>query len=213
METNNCEHRGTEVEDFTEAQKNRFNGIKDKTIDNIVVQVEESFPENDMTVLKDLNTVLNPAKLPNTAIGIRNHGTESLERLIERYTPENDEGLFNADEARNSFLHFKYFLNSNRQKTLIELCDTLSKPRAYEDVLPSFVILAQVLRTIPITCTSVPCERGFSAQNRIHGALRNKMSSGAVECKMNIVHACKGLLDEENVCDRALEKFQGMKRR
>jgi len=47
METNNCEHRGTEVEDFTEAQKNRFNGIKDKMIDNIVVQVEESFPEND----------------------------------------------------------------------------------------------------------------------------------------------------------------------
>ena len=67
-----------------------------------------------MKVLKDLNTVLNPAKLPNTAIGICNHGTERLERLIERCAPEND-GLFNADEARNSFLQFKYFLNSNRK--------------------------------------------------------------------------------------------------
>ena len=200
METN-CEHRETEVEDFTEAQKNRFNGIKDKMTDNIVAQVEERFPENDMTVLKDLNTVLNPAKLPNTAIGIRNHGTESLERLIGRYAPENDEGLFNADEARNSFLHFKYFLISNREKTLIELCKTLAKPRAYEDVLPSFVILAQVLLTVPIT--SVPCERGFSAQNRIHGALRNKMSPGAVECKMNIAHACK---NGANVCDRRSSK-------
>ena len=39
METNDCEHRGTRVEDFTEAQKNRFNGIKDKMIDNIVPRV------------------------------------------------------------------------------------------------------------------------------------------------------------------------------
>ena len=128
METNDCEHRGTRVGDFTEAQKNRFNGIKDKMIDNIVAQVEERFPENDMKVLKDLNTVLNPAKLPNTAIGIRNHGNESLERLIERYASEDDEGLFNADEARNSFIQFKYFLNSNREKTLTEVCEMLAKP-------------------------------------------------------------------------------------
>ena len=134
-----------------------------------------------------------------------------LKRLIERYAPENNEGLFNADEARNLFLQFKYFLNSNTEKTLTELCETLAKPGACEDILPSFVILVQVLLTIPIT--SVPCERGFSAQNRIHGALRNKMSPGAVECKMHIVYTCKGPLDEENVCDRALEKFQGMKSR
>ena len=87
----------------------------------------------------------------------------------------------------------------------------LAKPEAYGDILPSFVVLAHVLLTIPIT--SVPCQRGFSAQNRIHGALRNKMSSGTVECKMHIVHAFKVPLNEESVCDRALEKFHDMKRR
>ena len=61
--------------------------------------------------------------------------------------------------------------------------------------------------------TSVPCERGFSAQNRIHGALRNKMSPNAVECKIHIAHACKAPLDEESVCERAMKKFQDMKRR
>lgn len=152
METNDCEHRGTRVEDFTEAQKTRFSGIKDKMIDNIVAQVEERFPENDMKVLKALNTVLNPAKLPNTAIGIHNHGSESLERLTERHLHEDDDGLSNADEAKNSFLQFKhwYFLNSNREKTLTEVCRMLAKPEAYEDILPSFVILAQVLLTIPV---------------------------------------------------------------
>ena len=71
----------------------------------------------------------------------------------------------------------------------------LAKPGAYEDILLSCVILAQVLLTIPISY--VLCERGFSAQNRIHGALRNKMSPNAVECKMHIVHACKAPLDEK----------------
>ena len=211
METSDCEHRCTRVEDFTEVKKNCFNGIKDKMIDNIVVQVEKIFPANDMKVLKDLNTVLNPVKLPNTAIGICNHGSECLERLIERYAPKDDEGLFNAVEARNSFLQFKYFLNGNREKTVTEVCEMIAKPGAYEDILPSFVILAQVLLTIPIS--SVPCERGFSAQNRIHGALRNEMSPNAVECKMHIVHACKAPLDEESVCERAMKKFRDMKRR
>ena len=73
----------------------------------------------------------------------------SLERLIERYIPEDDEGLFNADEARNSLVQFTYFLNGNREKTLTEVCEMLAKPGAYEDILPSFVILAQVLLTIP----------------------------------------------------------------
>ena len=47
---------------------------------------EETIPEKDMQLLKDfLHTILNPAKLPDTATGIRNHGPESLERLIERH--------------------------------------------------------------------------------------------------------------------------------
>ena len=209
METTDCEHRGTRV-DFTEAEKNRFNGINDKMIDNIVAQVER-FPENDMKVLKDLNIVLNPAKLPNTAGGIRNHGNDSLQRLIERYAVEGAEGIISAAEARNSFIQFKYLANVNRDKTLTKLCEMLAKPGAYEDVLPSFVTLAQVLLTVPVT--SVPCERGSSTQNRVHGALRNKMSPAAVECKMHISHAFKVPLEEESFCDRAQEKFRNLEKR
>ena len=38
------------------------------------------------------------------------------------------------------------------------------------------------------------------------------MSPNAVECKMHIVHACRVPLDEESVCERAMKKFQDMKK-
>ena len=74
------------MEDFKLEQKNRFNrNRKDNAID-MIAQGEETIPEKDMQLLKDfLHTILNPAKLPDTATGIRNHGPESLERLIERH--------------------------------------------------------------------------------------------------------------------------------
>ena len=147
----------------------------------------------DVQVLKDFNPILNPAKLPCTAAGIWNHGTKNLERLIERYTnTSEEESLIDADEARNSFIQFKHFLNSNKDKPH-ELCEILAKPGVYKDIFPSFVTLAQFFQTIPLT--SVPCKRGFSAQNHIHGALRNKMFPSAVECKMYISHASKTHVD------------------
>ena len=131
-----------------------------------------------------------PCQITGTAVGIRNHGTENLERLIERYADASEEeSLIDADEVRNSFIQFKQFLKSNEDNPLKELREILAKPGVYEDIFPSFVTLTQVFQTIPLT--SVPCERYFSAQNRIHGALRNKMSPSAVECKMHISYAYK----------------------
>lgn len=62
METNDCEHKGTKVEDFNLSQRNRFNGIKENFIDNIIAQVEERFPEKICKYLKisiPFSTLLN----------------------------------------------------------------------------------------------------------------------------------------------------------
>ena len=85
---------------------------------------------------------LNPAKITGTAAGIRNHGTENLERLIERYADASEEeSLIDADEVRNSFIQFKQFLKSNEDNPLKELREILAKPGVYEDIFPSFVTL------------------------------------------------------------------------
>ena len=177
--------------------KNCFNGIKDNSIDNSIAEVNERFPEKDVQVPKGFNPILNPAKLHSIAAGIWNHGTKNLERLTEGYTnTSEEESLIDADKA-NSFIQFKYFLNSNKDKPH-ELCEILAKPGVYEDIFPSFVTLAQVFQTIPLT--SVPCERGFLAQNHIHEALRNKMFPSAVECKMYVPYASKTHVDLRGKC-------------
>ena len=56
METNDCEHKGSKVEDFNQAQKNRFTGIKNKLIDNIFALVKEGFPEADKLLCKCLRS-------------------------------------------------------------------------------------------------------------------------------------------------------------
>ena len=59
------------MEDFNLEQKNRFNRNEDNVTDNMIVQGEETIPEKDMQLLKEfLQTILNPAKLPDTATGI-----------------------------------------------------------------------------------------------------------------------------------------------
>ena len=79
-------------------------------------------------------------KLPDTATGIRNHGPESLERLIERHADASkEESLIDVDGARNSFIQFKHFINtsSNKDKTPTEICEILAKPGVYEDIFIS----------------------------------------------------------------------------
>ena len=107
-------------------------------------------------------------------------------------------------------------VNLNHRKevtrtTLLKNCVKFLQSQVFTKTFPSFVTLTQVFQTIPLT--SVPCERYFSAQNRIHGALRNKMSPSAVECKMHISYAYKRHVDEESFGDRAVKKFNKMKNR
>ena len=118
-----------------------------------------------------------------------------LERLINKYSLADVEEaiLIEGKKTRASFMQFKYmyFLNSNREKSVIKLCETPVELDEYQEIFAPFVTLAQIFVTIPVT--SVPCERGFSAQNRVHSASRNRLNPVSVESKMHtcIMHSSK----------------------
>ena len=87
-----------------------------------------------------------------------------------------------AESAERNFLQYKFFVTQHREKKLPDMCKTLIQGGAF----PNFGKLAAVSLALPLT--SVPCERGFSAQNRVHTALRNALSVQNINNKLSISH-------------------------
>ena len=87
-------------------------------------------------------------KLPEGADGNRNHGNEKLERLINNCSLADDEEaiLIDGKETRASFMQFEYFLNSNREKSVIKLSETLVEPGAYQLLQHSHFLKKQFFR-------------------------------------------------------------------
>jgi hypothetical protein len=164
---------------------------------NILAEFERRFPPEDLAILKHMNKVLNPKKLPEGRQNILSHGSDSLDCILVFY-----DNLLNKDRANRSFLQFKFLLNVNREKSLSEMCLLLLSD--YAEEFQDFCIMAQILLTIPLT--SVPCERGFSLQNRHLSKYTNRRSVKNVENRMIIAYgANRADFDQNEVISRACE--------
>ena len=154
---------------------------KQSFIEHIVREFDDRFPDESLGILNDLNILLNPKLLPNEQDAIRQHGTDSLGRCLEKYG-EGDNPVINAQNTRNSFLQFKYVVNTNREKDLHAFCSLVIKD--YGGIFLDFVTLAAILTTCPLT--SVPRERGLSLQNRHHCESSSRRTVANVESNMHL---------------------------
>jgi hypothetical protein len=155
-----------------------------KFICNLVREFDKRFPADDVNILNDLNIILNPKLLPLTAQGMMEYGVQALERIIQVYGT-NTGGvppLIQAVDIRQSHMQFKYLMNTNRDVPLQDFCLLVIKD--YRAAFPYFCILAEILCTIPLT--SVPCERGFSLQNRHHRSATSRSSVETIQNRMAI---------------------------
>lgn len=193
---NNVDHeyKGMPIVPYNQASRNQFETIKTKLINNLEDEFEKRFDPHNMQILMDLNTILNPKKIPRDIAGFNNHGQEALERIINHYTD------LDANSLRTSFAQFKQLIVNFRDLSMEEFCLKLSAD--FGAIYPEFVALAQIMLTIPIS--SVPCERGFSLQNRIITNARNRLSVQNVENKMLIQTT---VLEDNELCQKASAKF------
>ena len=173
-------------------------------VSHIKAQIQQRFPPDDMQVLKDLASILDPRHLPQRQQELRQHGSEALDRLLTRYS------YIDAAETRQSFRHFTSMLCNHREKSLKEMCKHIIT--RYADVFPEFSTLACISLTIPVS--SVPCERGFSSQNLIHTALRNSLGVGDVENEMIIKHESRRAdFSDKELITSACSHFSNIKQR
>lgn len=95
-------------------------------------------------------------------------------------------------------------MNGQRDLNLTEFCFFLVKD--YAEIFPDYVTLAHILLTVPLT--SVPCERGFSLQNRHHNATSSRMSVTNVQHRMQIEFSSKQAgYDRDEVVRQTTVKF------
>lgn len=174
--------------------------LKRKFISNLNVEFDNRFSVDDMSLLKDLNAILNPKLLPEDRRAVAEYGIQNLD-FVCQYFAETIE----PERAKRCFIQFKFFARQHKNKTLNEFCCMLATN--YTEEFPDFCTLAAVLVTVPLT--SVPCERGFSVQNRHVNRYTNRRGVRQVENRMFISYAAsQANFDQETVIRLAVAKAQ-----
>ena len=74
-------------------------------------------------------------------------------------------------------MQFKFTLRAHGSMNFAHICKAAMTD--YKGVFPEFAKLANAALAIPVS--SVPCERGFSAQNRVKKADRSRLTDEHVD--------------------------------
>ena len=196
------------VLEVSEQDKEQLKNITHSFVSNVIEEINKRFPAQDMSVTKDLASILDPRQLPARNEGLADHGQGALGRLLDRYACQ--ELDIDAEQARCSFLQFKFLMTRHREKNLPEMCRLLLTQHA--DNFPVFAKFAALSLTIPLSY--VPCKRGFSAQNCVHTSRRSSLSVKSVNNKLTIWHESKnGDFDESAIIQKACDVFNTMRPR
>ena len=115
--------------------------------------------------------------------------------------------VVNGQSLRGEFRHMKFTLRGHGRPNFTESCRLLIQD--YAEMFPAFRQLACIALVIPVS--SVPCERGFSCQNRIKTARRSRLSDDNVDNLMLLSMEGPPVVDFPY--DRAREIFASRARR
>ncbi|XP_046567332.1 zinc finger protein 862-like [Haliotis rubra] len=185
-----------------------FQNTRSGFITDLCDALRKRFPEDSLSVIVSLDKILNPSKYPSSRNDIGQYGSDSLEVVLAYFTSDdvtvNNLIGIDTDRARRDFSQFKRTLANLGTKTLTNTCRLLVND--YQVLFPDFAVMATIALTIPVS--SVPAERGFSLQNRIHTASRNRLSRERLDNLMLLnMHA------DDNVVPRAVQIFRQKKRK
>ena len=159
-------YKGVEIADNNNL-RTRFNSVRRGYLNQLINNLHDRFPEDDLELLECFDVICNPRRLPDDVRELGNHGIQQLNKLYHHF-----ETVLDYDRCKNQFLQSKHLVRSYRAMDFKQFTSTLI--HEYKHVHPDFVQLALISLVIPVT--SAPCERGFSVQNSIKTKLRNRLN-------------------------------------
>ena len=163
----------------------RCDATKDLLVHDLLANLEHRFPEDGMSLLQQLFSILSPAVLRGVPQeGIVGHGLDALVAIADKFENVREPHFdFNRQRAQQDFLLFKNHARSSPAHFtfadfVVDLCSE------HNEEYPDFALLAEYLMAIPLNSAS--CERGFSAQNLTKTKTRNRMTEERLDQLMRI---------------------------
>lgn len=183
--TQNGTYKGIKLQD-THLLRTSFQKDQTEYLGKLISNLHKRFNLASLSILEHLDNLLNPARLDTTARGLPECGAASIKEVVDFYgksrTIKGTEirPLIDSACTQEDFLQFKYFLKSLSPKPFSQVLRALCN----QTLFPDFATLAQLLTVSPVA--SVPCERGFSAQNFLKTSLRSCLSEGVLDSLMRV---------------------------
>ena len=181
-----------------------YKAVRAGFIQELITNLENRFPENDLDVLSSFSGVFEAQKYPQADRELRDYGTQALGLLIDRF-----DTLVVREELRTIFLQFKYTIRAHGPMSFSDTCAVVITD--YNANFPAFATLAQIGSVIPVS--SVPCERSFRVQNRIKTRLRLRLSAKHGDNLMMLAMHAPRLQTADDVIRKACAQFASQRDR
>ena len=183
-------HSGPNLEEFTRAfangeyilynisdnnsQRSSFELARRNFITKLKGNLSDRFVDS---ALLSAFRIFDPKYFPTTVskAAMSNFGEEELDIIIKHYSkssPDEHKSPLNDNELRSEYQLFRPFVIRNFQKSgFYSFATTFLQ--IHSEMYPQISYLLSIILILPVS--SVPCERGFSAANRIKTKLRNRL--------------------------------------
>ena len=180
QESDDSEFREVEVSYYVQ-QKESVRKVLEKYVDKIVSNFVERF--GDQGNLSAFSIFVPSVIVNGERVGSQSFlkfGLEELNDLLDKF-----EGRLRLQRENcvSEYKQYKRLVVGSYANASFSSC-TQSICQKYPEILPNVVKLLEVGVMIPIS--SVPCERGFSTQNRIVSKLRTSLSTDTIADLMRI---------------------------
>jgi hypothetical protein len=157
-------------------------------IDKLIENMKKRFPDDSVSVISafDVLAMRDLSFVPPSEVDI--YGLEKLDVLLGHYSqPRGDPevpGIVNEQATRNEYSLLKPLVLQQKypRDQLAVLWKIIFE--CHRDQFPNLLKLASIALTLPVQ-TAI-CERGFSCQNNIKTAQRNRLSESSLHTLMTI---------------------------
>lgn len=167
--------RNNKLTDPSNSQKLGLDNLKSTYISRVLEEMDRRFPIQTLEMCSKFQCI-EPCSIKEN-IEDSSFGYNSIKDIVQQFCSET-----NVDDAITEYGLFKKVIKNENTIDFGKFSEKFL--REHNDTFPTISKIIKVALVLPVT--SVPCERGFSTQNRIKSKFRNSLNNKNLDILMRI---------------------------